>query len=635
MLKKSASYILLISLSTFAAEDGASVYLEGLKKDNPKLSAALSIQGVNQIYTKCFNGISTSNAGVVSGQSLMNCVWKGDPAYGVQAGVDADDDLKNKVIEAMNDNKKYRSVASQSGSVQPISDSAIATNRYEDKAKLPGKEKSKSLIALEEHLKSQLQEALYGKVTNNKNNLIQTERIVDQKTFFELFESQVGKNVISSLSNFCLNAQDLGEFFVIYYDEKKREDVAENNMKNLDNLDNENKLVAAKNWNSCIARVQDHCHQPEKKIIKDTKSGKFDEILVDFKSNFENKCKLDKKDEICNEADITYTQQRACETVEYISQARRSLEYNKQVMEKFDDLKTQGSVANVDVYSSKGAKKNIDEITTLTSNDLNEKPMNNGALSAIEAGSEEANAFKECFENGTIKDATKCEGYLNKNTDERLAALTEMKINSEASIKELEELVKDEEKVVQILIQDGYDKDEAALMAKESTIKDQILDRYKKKENAILRSAVEEMEKITSTKNDTIDDLDKNKLEKIEKELKNKTKDFAQLVHFNNIVVGYLDINSKDENGKDVKKKNSRSIQLELAGNLFNEQNREVASKINDSFTSARKTDQNFEEKLKQSGYSEEDVTEDADDVQLSPKDIVNELIGIFKSTQN
>lgn len=644
MFKRLFLTYIFLSLNSLAQEDGANLYLEKLKKENPKLAAALSIDGVTNIYSQCFQGLS-QGANSISSSELMGCVWEGNSSLGI-SGVSQNSDLKNQVIEAMNESKKSRNIASELSQTQNKSDE-IASNRYEEKSSLSAKEKSKSLIALENHLKGQLETALYGerKFENDKNKLIKTERIVDQKTFFDLFESQLGKNVISSLSNYCINAAYVGEnqFFIIHKDSIKRDATVEENLKSLDVVA-DGTLDAAKHWNICIKYVQDHCHQPEK-ITKQNEKGEFiDEDYLNntsFKSGISKSCldsqkkpssstaEIEKIEAECEE-DIKYTQQRACETVEYISQARRSLEYNKTITAKFKELEV-NSPGTVKVYDSSKADKNIDEITTLTSNDLNSKDAKKGEQTAIEAGKMEADEFKECFESGQIKNVEVCKKYLQTNTNERLAELTEMKLNSEASISELEELVKDEENVIKILKEDGYTEDQAKSMAKSEEIKRQITQRYKSKEQGILNSAIEEMEKITSKKNEVIDKDDIEKLQNIEKDLKSKTKEFAQLVHYNNIVAGYLSINSEDKDGKKVSSKNSRSILLELNNNIFNEQNRDVASSMNDSFKTSRKTDDRFKETLEQTGFNPEDVDEKSNNVQLSPADILKELIGVFR----
>lgn len=637
MIKRLLSLFLLLFFNSFAQEDGADLYLNKLKKENPKLAAALSIDGVKTIYSQCFQGLSQGKTSI-SGSELMGCVW---------SQVSQNTDLKNQLIEKMNESKKNRSVASQTDSSLNKSEE-IASNRYEEKSSLSAKEKSKSLIALEAHLKEQLELALYGerKHEKDKNKLIKTERIVDQKTFFDLFESQLGKNVISNLSNFCLNALFLGDqFFIIHEDSSKRDATAKSNLDKLDVV-REGTIQAAQDWNRCIKYVQDHCHQP-KTVTVQNEGGEFHDEDYFNGSSFEeaiksscqesqttDKMSESQKDALRSECDkdIKYTQQRACETVEYISQARRSLEYNKVISEKFKGLDV-NSKATVAVYDSSKAEKNIDEITTLTSNDLNKKSKKAGSQTSLEAGNTQSSEFKECFENGQIKDAEVCKKYLQTNTNERLAELTEMKLNSEASIAELKELIKDEANVIKILREDGYTEDQAKAMASSEEIKNQIMQRYKNKEKGILNSAIEEMEKITSNKNDIIDNADIEKLQQIEKDLKSKTKEFAQLVHYNNIVAGYLSINSKDEDGKDVSTKNARSILLELENNIFNEQNRDVASSMNDSFETSRKTDETFQERLKQSGFNPEDVDENSsNNVQLSPSDIVKELIGVFRT---
>ena len=117
-----------------------------------------------------------------------------------------------------------------------------------------------------------------------------------------------------------------------------------------------------------------------------------------------------------------------------------------------------------------------------------------------------------------------------------------------------------------------------------------------------------------------------NKLKDIRDNLKNKTKEFAELVHFNNIVTSYLDITDGD--GKTAK--NIASAKRELSGNIFSDefsdQREEFNSQGNLSGLSAN-GDTEFRDNVEQSLNMEEATS--SDNAVLNVNDINKNLLNL------
>src|SRR5690606_26294391 len=60
-----------------------------------------------------------------------------------------------------------------------------------------------AILALRTYLREQLSNALYGDLPEDK---ITKKKLVDHSTFYTLFESQVGQNIIVAVSDYCMSS---------------------------------------------------------------------------------------------------------------------------------------------------------------------------------------------------------------------------------------------------------------------------------------------------------------------------------------------------------------------------------------------------------------------------------------------
>ncbi|EQC44371.1 hypothetical protein [Bacteriovorax sp. Seq25_V] len=613
------------SLNSYSAPS-AEVYMDSLKESNPQLAKALQIDGVYDIYQGCMKKHSAN--GVVDGKSLMDCVWD---------DVQLKPDLKDAVTDSLKSD------------ISETSKDGVASSRYQEKSSLNStkREKSSALQALEKYLQKQLEDALYGERIANSEKLHQRERAADQKVFFVLFESQLGKNVINILSSYCIESQMMNDkYFFIPKSRIEQEKVRTTNLQGLASIKTDSQgnqiLASAATWNDCVATIQHHCYQTEdiKEMDKDGvlkstgvsySKTKMLEVCqkndLNYKPNNTNSI-AKFRGENCTEA-IDYTVQRACEVTDYISRARKSLDATGKLISKMGNIDLGRDPTSVSSYNEKNAEKKIDELTSLTSNQMVES-------GALEAAKDEAAEFETCFKDGKVQDPEACKSFLQTNREEKLQELAEYKINSEVSIEEIEKLtIDDEEKIQKILMEDGYSEDDAKNLATNQDILKEIKSRYKSKEEALQRSVIDQVNKITSQKNDEITDLDATALTKIGEELKSKTQDFAKLVHYNNIVSSYLTITSDDkENGK-VTRQNTAMLQRELASNAFNDKNLKSANEVDSDFQGSGIQYDNLDRAIEATGVSlDAGNDETADSPTVKSEDIVKSILGLFRTKE-
>jgi hypothetical protein len=567
--------LFLLSTTASLAMDGAESgetksaasarYLQEITEANPTLAKAMDIDGVKVIYQSCFDHYHQGGAGQISGNKLMSCLWEGDDKAGIQ-GVAKQEELKKEVLAATEKDKSGKSEQSI---------------RYQQSVKVQ-KDLDPGLKALQEHYKKKLEEALYGDRSGDKfkDKLIKSEKTVDQRVFFELHQSQLGKNVIAAVSSYCIEAElDANDAPMI--DEDQKDTTRSNNLKKLHVTTNDNKSVEAKgDWDKCIMNIQHVCHQPNELVKVDKDGNKTGSITVFSRTSLMEACQdkqdpslnPDQVDEICDKV-VNYSQERACVVTQYITEARQNLDTIAKTIEGYDKLKiTNRGPATVKFYNSAKDDKSIDDLTSITSGE------------AIESGYAQANKddlaeIEKCLKD---RDQELCAKFLNAEKDKSYAMLAELKLKQEAAAERLEAIADDDkEKIKELLLEEGYSEEDATQMASIDGIKAQIEEKYAAKKDAILRDMAKQIDSTTVTK-DSLDLSDNSediaKLNKMKAELESKTQEFAELVHFNNIISGYLEIKGgEDEEAQ----RNTASIARELEGNAFTQENLKKAEDLN------------------------------------------------------
>lgn len=453
-----------------------------------------------------------------------------------------------------------------------------------------------SLKKLSEYLSKKLREALYGDVQAlAKEKKVQ---VVDHAIFYELFETQVSKNIVGAISSFCMDA--VPDLYIVYEDivppagpdpkpakvkdntakkvEAKNalESVRKYNIKSLTDLvqvappvekkGKDKKNLAAKSqgpvprgyvhWSNCTEKLQDICYGEDIKF----EPPKDKEEMQSFNEGAPG-------DSLFTQADIKNTHFRACQVVDYIKAARQNLmalvEVKKELGigsdKKSDDIQMQ--IKNVQEYSGKEEGKKRDDLTTFTSQEVS-------ASGYESATQEEDKKFKEQCASGTLNQA-ECSKYLAINEDKKKleAATDETSLRLQAMQAKIDEAMKNDDELKKYLKEEGYTDEQIAQKMKDpNEIRKAIKDHYTTLSETLIKDLKKRREAKVAKKDNQIDAKDdKDKLDKISHELSSQAERFSELTHFNNVISGFIDIT--DSSGKN--SKNSFALEKELKASQY------------------------------------------------------------------
>lgn len=302
-------------------------------------------------------------------------------------------------------------------------------------------------------------------------------------------------------------------------------------------------------------------------------------------------------------ASFTETTGKACQVSQYLKGARQSLKALEKVDEKLavnrgkksdriqmtvcksvekGKCKEQGELKD---YDSGDKEKGIDALTTLTSKEAVEES------GMKDAGKELAQEFKEKCKDAEDEEA--CKKFLATNRKEQEAMVDEYDIRSRAMLGKIEKLKKSKDKagLEKYLREEGYTDDQISEMIKDDAKVEKlwatIEEKYKNARENLVESMRKRLEGNTTKKDGEVtfsaqngQKDDKTAIDTIAAELTDKTDRYADLVHFNNIVSGYLEVGE----GSDAKRNTaSMFAELESAG----EARKDSVQGIRDAATAA------------------------------------------------
>ena len=595
------------NVSVSSEDSQRAYYYQQITSSDPKLKNVFEHEKVKAFFDSCVTAHQSATKAETKTKEILDCVWN---------QLESDKNLKEEVLSYLNDGSKTNEEGKDLRKASLIN---------------LDKEESKTVQALRDFYNQKLEEALYGGPTR-AGSLVHSH-LADQTDFLRLQKTQLGKNIVATLTSYCIEAdyvkKDNVTYPLIYEDKDKRSKSREKNISSLNkfqNTDGTMKNSASYKWSGCIASVQHMCHQVKFKE-EDSKGN-----MTDNTDYIKLKDKLSSTE--VTEKDLAYTKQRACEVTEYIIKARTSLGAIDQTMEKFEKHRVNniGATRTYSEVSGKGNSSSIDELTSITSKEL---IANNSGNSYAKANKEELDELSECMdlEKDKIINPEACKKFLNTNQEDDARAIIQMKAEKEKRAQLLATLIeeKDTEKIKELLLSDGYEEAEAEKLA-QRVIDDKdgmallIQNRYENRMDALIESTTKKMNAISVIEINENNQEAINKLKDIKDNLKNKTKEFAELVHFNNIVTSYLDITDGD--GKTAK--NIASAKRELSGNIFSDefsdQREEFNSQGNLSGLSAN-GDSEFRDNVEQSLNMEEATS--SDNAVLNVNDINKNLLNL------
>lgn len=500
---------LLVPLHMASAADSGQQTLVELLKDD-KVSAA---------YSDC----KEKKPPV---ENIDNCIWEA-----------LDDKTKEEV-------KKKLALAKEGGSEKDNKtqyeslDLTSGIKKTDDK-KNKKTEKDPAIQKLENFLAKRLDETLYGDAKKNETNSNEV-RVVSHNVFFDLQESQVGKNVISAISSYCINA----DAQYLYDPNKKAKNIEA--LKNFQDIKDdktgasENKNTSYLRWENCAKNIKNIC------------SGQ------DLASEIDTSTDLYKR-----------SKTQACLVTKNIANARQVLLKLEQIKKaNAENAQQPGTVLQGKKQSSvyTGGKegkdgKNIDDLTSISSSDIAKSGYDEGIK-------EKKKMLDDCKSAGNAESAECKKIFLTADdAEEEKKELEEY--NMRTKVLEAKVSAQDitNEDVTSYLKEQGYDEEKIQAMLKSSVddVKAKIAERYKAERDAIK----EELNKKLKEKTLTTEEVkDKNsiqsKISSLASEVQGRPEELKNLIHYNNVVSGFLSIDTGNKEKNTPEAQNVASIVREL-----------------------------------------------------------------------
>ena len=518
----------------------------------------------------------------------------------------------------------------------PSNDKSVTPIVYNDAAGIgTGIENTQdpALKALEEYMKKKFEEAIYGSAEQKSANEF---RYTDHKIFNNFYRTQLGKNVISGISSYCMDSsgiaykqdpnnpenllRDPSKDFLI--DEEKIQENRKNNLKKLKEFgesetEGQKEVnLAYSEWVDCATKIQDICY---------------------------NMCPTPSPSEEnpppspCDTVEA-YSKRRACEVTAYIKSARQallSLDQIDEVYKRLDkDAKKGGqrvlaarSISSTDLNGNKSKKwrlteytgsedgKSINELTNISSNEfINESKFSE----QVENQKEELEKCKQGDQNFckkffvTGEDAQKGQDLILEY-ELRVKALNAKIDAGEIDAEQAKALLKEEGYTEEV----GYDEGLIDKIANENQTVDEIKKRYKEEKTALVDSLKSKINKTYIASEEITMEDHSEEIGVIEKGLNNKVQNYKELIHFNNIVSGYLNItNDTSDEGQT----NTSAMFHELENSAYdNEDDRSPSSGTSDYDTVG------LREKIENAGYT--DNRDQQDSTTLGVKEINDHLL--------
>lgn len=524
---------LIILNSAFSADSKPTVYDQVTVDKNIKngdgtdttLQKLLTIKGVDVVYEAC----KTKGKKL---EEMSGCIWN-----------DLSDDLKKQVQqayadEAPKDNSRTPASATSSGSNLTMKSKQIKTDYMSDPA----------VVELSKVFQKKLEEALLGDEAAQKDK--KKIAIVDHAKFIELYKTELGKTVVSAFTSYCMEAvinkkQETTEtnckddknnpttcpLYFLAKDKKTNIKTNIDSLKkaHLESSTAENPNADSQQWSNCIASVNHVCY-------------------TDLGTKYDN----------INEIDVKESKTRACTIMDYVKSARKNLILADQQDAFYKDLGRGNSFVVENAQEVKITDKNsMDAVTTITSKDVeNSYEVKNKELEK---------ELSSCIDdNNQILDSEKCKKFISADRQDKEKAVTEFGLRQFALGDKMEDKLKNKSDVEKYLVEEGYKPEKIKEMLKDdndlTTVKEEIKKRYESERNAIIASMAQKVEKKTTTKDGFNATDDKSQMVKIKEEISSRAEELKQLVHFNNIVSSYLEI---DKGG--TKSRNVASLNAELS----------------------------------------------------------------------
>lgn len=478
-------------------------------------------------------------------EAVSTCLWVKDPN---KPNLALTDDEQKAVV------KQIDNLGGQTGA---NADSSLGKFESLDNGFLKQVNKEPSFKRLQEHMTKKLQETIYG--DQKEKGLI----VADHTTFHKLYKSQLTKNVIQAMSSYCLDAKP-GDYLI---DDQKLETqrkanitlLSSSNVTNVfidpndTSLGKEDQLDSEAAFNGCIRALPKVCYTTGVTYL-----------------DHSNETDPRKK------AIYEYSKKRACNVVTYIKQLKQNIIAVNDIETKLDALK-KDSPAGFGAGAVTNLKKTYiaDDNESLTVMSSKEFVEESGFKDAVDS---EVAAFEKCYKDadendgnpGDVVDPEACKKYLSDEKEKNTKLIAEADLRSRALEKKMDDtFADDKDKGVRTYLKDQAfsEKEIEALIAKKSIdqLAIDIKNRYRAERESYIKNLAEKIQEKTKKEDSISATGNIDRLDDIRKELTTKTTRYTELVHFTNVVSGYLKVTGgASESGR-----NTTSLAIELGNSSY------------------------------------------------------------------
>lgn len=482
---------------------------------------------------------------------------------------------------------------------------------------------AKSVSSIRDYLSDRFKNAIHGKdFDESKNFGTKDKKFIGQRKFFDLYESQIGKNVLMDISRYCLENLRLknnkpidvfctnskappfsgciieipksddnpgGQTIIPldgntqssinkYFGEIVNEvefGVAGNTAKEIEEFAKSDfkkggEYLKAKH-SLCTIGISKLCLRYEcNNSISDPTNKDCNSLISNWKPNPALTSTSSTSDIKLQDDSKTKTGRLACNLVTNLKAYRKNLIALKETTKIIDKNKDNNSLGyDVTIAYKKGLynegkssdEKSIDEITTISSKELTE----NKDIEEISKLEEKADELIEKCKSKEIESLDdECKTYV-ENEDNFNEVEVEFEAITALELKRIAALKDDDEALQKYLKENGLKLENTS---PEELVKI-IAEKYKAERLAVINKLRDEFDKRKIVKDKQNPDAEeaqiKGQIQKAADEIKSKKDRIGTLVHYNNIVTSFLELVDEDGN----KSQNTVSFTVEQEG--FNE----------------------------------------------------------------
>ena len=383
-----------------------------------------------------------------------------------------------------------------------------------------------TLNTFAERLSEQFEKAIYGELTAQQKK--ETLQVIDPSVFHRFYKSQLSKNLILNMTEFCIGVDLANRSLTKYeYKESNRDD-------NIKNLKTDPQMYS-KSFQRCTVNISDVCTN------LCTKGG--------------SPC-----------ATNTDTQSMACQMQDMMVATKKNLMATDKILESWDEFdkkyrSAEGDLSRalegqvVKLYQGAGddKQKSIDELTSITSGQFEKLAEGEGTDPSgkkSDVYTDKAKMLEEKCKKSP--DADECK-FLKFDAEAKQAEINELELRNTLLAKRLEKdldvSTKDGQKNLEAYLkQEGVEDAENIVKdpKKAKEIAEQIKKNYAERKQAVINKMRNRLKELSPSQ-DPNQNME-TRINTVASELKKRKKEFSQLIHFSNIISGFFTIGDEGLN---------------------------------------------------------------------------------------